>query len=83
MHGKETENTLGEANPIRYRGYYFDTETGYYYLQSRYYDSSICRFINADTYKYAKLQKMILPDIIYLLIVAMIQLIIPIQLDIL
>ena len=40
------------ANPLRYRGYYYDTETGYYYLQSRYYDSSICRFINADDYNY-------------------------------
>lgn len=39
---------LANANPLRYRGYYFDTETGYYYLQSRYYDPSICRFINAD-----------------------------------
>ncbi|MDE6864310.1 MAG: hypothetical protein K2J41_08020, partial [Eubacterium sp.] len=39
---------IAEANPIRYRGYYLDTETNYYYLQSRYYDPSICRFINAD-----------------------------------
>ena len=30
--------TIGERNPIRYRGYYYDQETGYYYLQSRYYD---------------------------------------------
>ena len=37
-----------KANPLRYRGYYLDSETGYYYLQSRYYDPSICRFINAD-----------------------------------
>lgn len=34
---------------MRYRGYYYDTETGYYYLQSRYYNPSICRFINADS----------------------------------
>jgi RHS repeat-associated protein len=39
---------LSEINPILYRGYYYDYETGYYYLQSRYYDPSICRFINAD-----------------------------------
>ena len=39
---------IAEANPLRYRGYYLDSETGYYYLQSRYYDPSICRFINAD-----------------------------------
>lgn len=40
--------TLGAANPFRYRGYYFDTETGLYYLQSLYYDAEIGRFINAD-----------------------------------
>ena len=41
---------IGNINPLRYRGYYYDTETGFYYLQSRYYDPAICRFINADTY---------------------------------
>jgi len=35
-------------NPLRYRGYYYDFDTGFYYLQSRYYDPSIGRFINAD-----------------------------------
>jgi len=40
---------LGAANPYRYRGYRFDTETGYYYLQSRYYDPGMGRFINADS----------------------------------
>ena len=44
----EEENTLANVNPLRYRGYYYDTETGYYYLQSRYYDPFICRFINFD-----------------------------------
>ena len=39
---------IAEANPLRYCGYYYDSETGYYYLQSRYYDPEICRFINAD-----------------------------------
>ncbi len=39
---------IAEVNPFRYRSYYYDAETGYYYLQSRYYDASICRFINAD-----------------------------------
>ena len=39
---------LATTNPIRYRGYYYDNETGFYYLQSRYYDPSIGRFINAD-----------------------------------
>ena len=40
--------TMANANPLRYRGYYYDSETGFYYLQSRYYDPAICRFINAD-----------------------------------
>ena len=44
------EGTLAQQNPIRYRGYYFDTETSLYYLQSRYYDSAVGRFINADGY---------------------------------
>ena len=35
-------------NPFTYRGYYYDSETGLYYLQTRYYDASIGRFINAD-----------------------------------
>ena len=41
-------STLGYANPFRYRGYYYDTETGYYYLNSRYYDPTTGRFLNAD-----------------------------------
>ena len=40
--------TIGQLNPIRYRGYYYDTETGFYYLQSRYYDPITRRMINAD-----------------------------------
>ena len=43
-------DTLGQENPIRYRGYYYDFETGFYYLQSRYYDPAMGRFINADGY---------------------------------
>ena len=42
-------DTLGVNNPIRYRGYYQDFETGFYYLQSRYYDPAVRRFINADS----------------------------------
>ena len=42
--------TLGAQNPLRYRGYVYDTETGLYYLQSRYYNPSWGRFINADEY---------------------------------
>ena len=40
---------LAEINPLRYRGYYYDNETGFYYLQSRYYDPVNRRFINADS----------------------------------
>ena len=40
--------TIGKKNPFRYRGYYFDAESGMYYLQSRYYDVEIRRFISAD-----------------------------------
>ena len=47
-HNSDAENALANANPLRYRGYYLDSETGYYYLQSRYYNASICRFINSD-----------------------------------
>ena len=48
---------LANANPLRYRGYYLDSETGYYYLQSRYYDPSICRFINADVLEISGITK--------------------------
>ena len=41
---------IGHRNPIRYRGYYYDIETGLYYLQSRYYDPEVGRFISADEY---------------------------------
>ena len=40
--------TLGAANPLRYRGYVYDSETGLYYLSSRYYNPVWGRFINAD-----------------------------------
>lgn len=39
---------ISEVNPFRYRGYYYDSETKLYYLQSRYYDPAIGRFINSD-----------------------------------
>ena len=41
--------TVGKANPFRYRGYYYDSETELYYLNSRYYDPEMGRFVNADT----------------------------------
>ena len=40
--------SLGKKNPFRYRGYYYDEETGLYYLRRRYYDSTLQRFISAD-----------------------------------
>mgnify|MGYP001057208278 CR=1 FL=1 len=45
-----SSGSKAEINPLRYRGYYYDTETGFYYLQSRYYDPVTHRFINADSY---------------------------------
>ena len=41
-------STLGTVNPLRYRGYYYDTDTEFYYLSSRYYNPEIGRFVNAD-----------------------------------
>lgn len=51
VHGADGKKTtdptfIGHINPLRYRGYYYDAETGFYYLQSRYYDFANCRFIN-------------------------------------
>ena len=40
--------SLGKDNPYRFKGYYYDEETGMYYLKSRYYQPEICRFISAD-----------------------------------
>ena len=45
----DTSN-IALINPLRYRGYYYDSETELYYLQSRYYDPTTSRFINADSY---------------------------------
>ena len=44
----EGDQDLGKKNPLRYRGYYWDEETGLYYLASRYYDPEVGRLINAD-----------------------------------
>ena len=43
---------IGNINPFRYKSYYYDTENNLYYLNSRYYDSSICRFISPDDISY-------------------------------
>ena len=42
-------STIGEMNPLRYRGYYYDTESGMYYLNARYYNPKLCRFITQDS----------------------------------
>ena len=45
-----TGNTaLAQMNPLRYRSYYYDSETGYYHLKSRYYSPEVGRFLNADS----------------------------------
>ena len=44
------ENTVGHLNPLRYRGYYYDSESELYYLQSRYYDPELGRFLNTDAF---------------------------------
>ena len=48
------DTTLRELNPFCYRGYVYDSESGLYYLQSRYYDPFTGRFINADDTDYIK-----------------------------
>ena len=48
--GGTMANTLGTLNPLTYRGYVYDAETGLYYVSSRYYDPEIGRWINADGY---------------------------------
>ena len=46
------EGGIAEKNAIRYRGYYYDEETGFYYLKTRYYDPEIGRFITIDDTSY-------------------------------
>ena len=47
------QDNIGNLNPFRYRGYYYDTETGLYFLQTRYYDPETGRFLNRDSVQYA------------------------------
>ena len=47
-----TANTIAELNPFRYRSYYLDTETGLYFLKTRYYDPEIGRFMTIDDISY-------------------------------
>ena len=51
-----------EINPFRYRGYYYDAETGLYYLQSRYYDAEVGRFISSDDHSVISATKNSLTD---------------------
>ena len=46
--------TVGEYNPFRYKGYYFDKETGLYYCHTRYYVSEWCRWLCADHIAYVR-----------------------------
>ena len=50
----EISGWMGTLNPLRYRGYVYDQETGLYYLESRYYDPATGRFLNADSYTATK-----------------------------
>lgn len=50
----EDTNHIGNINPFRYRGYFYDVETGLYYLQTRYYDPETGRFISQDSTEYAE-----------------------------
>ncbi len=56
LNASGVENTsatfIGNINPIRYRGYYYDADLGLYYLKSRYYDSEVGRFISIDKLDY-------------------------------
>ncbi|MDE6849775.1 MAG: RHS repeat-associated core domain-containing protein, partial [Clostridia bacterium] len=51
--GRVITSGIGVLNPFRYRGYYYDTETELYYLQTRYYDPEVGRFISQDSIEYA------------------------------
>ena len=55
-------STLGQDNPICYRGYYYDAETKLYYVSSRYYSPEICRFISPDDVSLVGMSPMELTD---------------------
>lgn len=50
---KAYNQTVANANPFRYRSYFYDTDTGLYYLKTRYYDPEVGRFLNMDAVDYA------------------------------
>ena len=47
-----TDDNIGDVNPIRYRGYYYDVETQLFYCNSRYYSPELCRWISPDSIEY-------------------------------
>ena len=47
-----TPSNIGDINPFRYRGYYYDVETRLFWLSSRYYSPELCRFISPDDVSY-------------------------------
>ncbi len=47
----DTEH-IGHQNPFRYRGYFYETVSGLYYLKSRYYDPVTGRFLTPDSVEY-------------------------------
>ena len=51
-----SNQTLAQINPFRYRGYFYDVETGLYFLKTRYYDPTIGRFINMDSIIFADME---------------------------
>ena len=51
------QNHIAYLNPFRFRSYYFDDETGMYYLKTRYYDPGVGRFISLDNLSYLKPNK--------------------------
>ena len=51
--GNDINDGIGLLNPFRYRSYYYDDETGLYFLQSRYYDPEVGRFISQDSLEFA------------------------------
>ena len=55
---KSNVNNIAAINPFRYRGYYLDDETGLYYLNARYYDPEIGRFISPDSTEYLEAEKL-------------------------
>ena len=48
-HSADSPDHIAQVNPFRYRGYFYDGETGLYYVSSRYYDPEVGRWINADS----------------------------------